>query len=207
MKRISIRLFVMATTLGGALSAPQAMAQVMPGAGLAPTPKPASEAPSAQPPPPAIPGARTDKEMVAPAQRLPADLSPNDALFDAINRGDIAAARDALNRGADLNARSVLGMTPLELSIDLGRKDISFLLLSMRGASTSTAAKAAPTKTAEVEAPKPAKVRKAERRPPNPERVAAPPAPQTPRLFAGDGGTPVPSAGFLGFGANGGSPR
>ena len=31
------------------------------------------------------------------------DLQPTDALFDAINRGDIAAARDALNRGADLN--------------------------------------------------------------------------------------------------------
>jgi ankyrin repeat protein len=60
-------------------------------------------------------------------------MPPTDALFDAINRGDIAAARDALNRGADLNGVNVLGMTPMELSVDLGRNDISFLLLSMRG--------------------------------------------------------------------------
>ena len=59
-------------------------------------------------------------------------MSPNDALFDAINRGDIAAARDALSRGAELDAHNLLGMTPMELSVDLGRNDISFLLLSYR---------------------------------------------------------------------------
>ena len=47
-------------------------------------------------------------------------MEPNDALFDAINRGDIAAARDAISRGADLGARNILGMTPMELSVDLG---------------------------------------------------------------------------------------
>ena len=60
-------------------------------------------------------------------------MEPTDALFDAINRGDIAAARDAVSRGADLGGRNLLGMTPLDLSIDLARKDITFMLLSMRG--------------------------------------------------------------------------
>jgi hypothetical protein len=59
-------------------------------------------------------------------------MEPTDALFDAINRGDIGTARDAISRGADLHGHNVLGMTPLELSVDLGRNDISFMLLSMR---------------------------------------------------------------------------
>ena len=84
-------------------------------------------------PPPALPGASSRGDAVAPATRLPNDMSPNDALFDAINRGDVAAARDALSRGADLEARNMLGMSPMELSVDLGRNDISFLLLSYRG--------------------------------------------------------------------------
>jgi hypothetical protein len=126
-------------------------------------------------------------------------MSPNDALFDAINRGDIAAARDAINRGAELDARNILGMTPMELSVDLGRNDISFLLLSLRpednrSASTSAAAqqgsvvgKQPPVKRAS------APVKAARSTPVRPREPAAP------RLFANDGGTPNPSAGFLGF--------
>ena len=130
-------------------------------------------------------------------------MSPNDALFDAINRGDIAVARDALNRGAQLDAHNLLGMTPMELSVDLGRNDISFLLLSYRGSDSSSGA--------------PARVRPGwhhRRRLPKrwwrnrprtsvqvPVKAAAPVAPQTPRLFANDGGSPVPGAGFLGFDA------
>ena len=68
-------------------------------------------------------------------------MQPTDALFDAINRGDIATARDAISRGADLQGQNILGMTPLELSIDLGRNDISFLLLSMRAADDGRAAR------------------------------------------------------------------
>ena len=79
------------------------------------------------------PELRPTARMVAPATMTPAEMEPNDELFDAINRGDIAAARDAISRGADLSGRNVLGMTPMELSVDLGRNDISFLLLSMRG--------------------------------------------------------------------------
>src|SRR3954470_1592568 len=89
--------------------------------------------PPAPPLPPALPGAKTNANAVAPANRIPTDMQPTEALFDSINRGDIAAARDAISRGADLGGRNLLGMTPMELSVDLGRNEISFLLLSMRG--------------------------------------------------------------------------
>ena len=149
--------------------------------------------------PPALPGAAVRRGGPAPAQQIPSDMSPNDALFDAINRGDIAAARDALSRGAQLEAHNVLGMTPVELAVDLGRNDISFLLLSMRNGGgqvqkTATAGAAPPNP-----APAPARppVRKAAAA--KPETVAPPAPPQQARLFAQDGGTPVPSVGFLGF--------
>src|SRR5690349_7353342 len=80
------------------------------------------KAPAAAPrvaPPPALPGAKPTG-TAAPSDRPALDMEPNEALFDAINRGDIGAARDAISRGADLGARNVLGMTPMELSVDLG---------------------------------------------------------------------------------------
>lgn len=63
--------------------------------------------------------------------------NPTQSLFDAINIGDLRGARDALNRGADLRATNVLGQTPIEMSIDLNRDRITFLLLSMRGYNNS----------------------------------------------------------------------
>ena len=82
-------------------------------------------------PPPGLPGADINKDRISPSDKVVSDLPPTDALFDAINRGDIASARDSLNRGADFNARNVLGLTPLDQSIDLARNDITFLLLSL----------------------------------------------------------------------------
>jgi len=87
---------------------------------------------------PALPGSVSTTDSIAPPSRPAAEMSPNDALFDAIERGDLAGARDALARGARLDARDVLGETPLELSIDLGRNPITFTLLSMRGAASDT---------------------------------------------------------------------
>jgi hypothetical protein len=160
--------------------------------------------------PPALPGAAASGD-VAPATQIPADMSPNAALFDAINRGDVAAARDAMSRGAQLDARNALGMSPMELSVDLGRNDISFLLLSYRGEGGSgegavpvTASAAAPgkVKAAATAAPKPAHpIRTAERAPIHRVSADPPAAPQAPQLFSNDGGAPVPSAGFLGFNA------
>jgi hypothetical protein len=147
--------------------------------------------------PPGLPGAASNNAP-APSNRAPTDMEPNEALFDAINRGDIGAARDAINRGADLHAHNILGMTPLELSVDLGRNNISFMLLSMRGDDERprppaglAAGKAPPTKHArQVPAHAPARV-----------TASASPATQTAHLFSGDGGSPNPNAGFLGFGS------
>jgi hypothetical protein len=87
----------------------------------------------AKAPPPAIPGAEPSGDA-APAGKNVAEMSPNDALFDAINRGDSTAARDAMNRGAQLDTKNVLGQTPIDAAIEANRNDITFLLLSLRGA-------------------------------------------------------------------------
>lgn len=65
------------------------------------------------------------------------DQNPTKSLFDAINVGNMMDVQDALNRGADLHATNVLGQTPLEMSVDLNRDRITFLLLSMRGYNNS----------------------------------------------------------------------
>jgi hypothetical protein len=182
-----------------------------------------------EPAPDAIPGAKASIPA-APALHPAGDMQPTDALFDAINRGDIASAREALSRGADLNGVNILGMTPMELSVDLGRNDISFLLLSMRGEDGNRGARAlgrdaAPDNKA-AQSGKPAgKVMtaktpagKAAAAKTRTGKVVAARAPTgkvtasngtpgaeavktvaTPKLFANDGGTPLPSAGFLGF--------
>ena len=162
------------------------------------------------PPPPALPGAAS-RTGAAPAMRIPLDMSPNDALFDAINRGDVPAARDALGRGADLSAQNLLGMTPTELSVDLGRNDISFLLLSYRGSDDSRDRQAPGTVEATTAAtpnkmrPTSPKASTPIKAPPRTSAILAkavvpvPSSAQPPRLFANDGGAPVPSVGFLGF--------
>ena len=167
------------------------------------------------PPPSALPGAQMDKDRVIPAEKGTADLSPNDALFDAITRGDINSAQDAINRGADFNARNVLGLTPLDESIDLGRNNITFLLLSLRPSSDSAANTSAPAKpitsappklTNALSAPQPGTL--APRIAATPAATetsaaagstnSAPPAPQLPA--SGNAGAPNPKSGFLGFG-------
>ena len=151
----------------------------------------------ALPAPEAVPGDRA-RAPAAPATRSTGDMSPNEALFDAINRGDVAAARDALNRGAELDAVNILGMTPMDLSVDLGRNDISFLLLSIRG-DAADAASSAPAR-GQAAAVKVGQTAKPSSKATVAARVAAPSKPVvTPKLFANDGGTPLPAVGFLGF--------
>ena len=166
--------------------------------------------------PAGVPGARAEPDLVAPADRIPTDMPPNEALFDAINRGDTVSAREAIGRGADIHARNVLGLTPLEQSVDLGRSDISFLLLSLRGgagyntstgprdtAQTGNAAPANARAQRQAEAREAANARRqqlAEERASRAAPVGPVPA-RNARLLAGDGGTPVPQAGFLGFGS------
>jgi hypothetical protein len=194
----NMRFGVMWASLGLALvvAAPGAEAQKFDSIGKGG--RPADAAPKVEPPP-ALPGAQSNNNGAAPATKAPTDMEPDDALFDAINRGDLAAARDAISRGADLGAQNVLGMTPLELSVDLGRNDISFMLLSMRAGDGGRQ----PLQTVSKVATKPGPVKPdkaaAAARPPKVAKVVDPAPTQTPRLFAGDGGTPNPNAGFLGF--------
>jgi hypothetical protein len=174
------------------------------GGGHSQMPKSEPEAPPL-PAPDAVPGAKA-RSPAAPTTHAPTDLQPTDALFDAIYRGDIAAARDALNRGADMDGVNVLGMTPMELSVDLGRNDISFLLLSMRGEDTGRGSRPVGRDVAEGSTQgqargKIAMVAKSSAR----TKATAPTTPVVahsvakPKMFANDGGTPLPSAGFLGF--------
>lgn len=151
-----------------------------------------------RPPPVALPGAAPKQQAIAPPTQVPTLMSPTDELFDAINRGDMATVRDALNRGADLSAPNQLGLTPLDLSIDLGRNDISFLLLSMRGAAPAGAGQT--VQTAKAKHPSSTRVAQhSTRQRGRLTETAQAGQPSLPRLFSGDGGAPVPQAGFLGF--------
>jgi hypothetical protein len=133
-------------------------------------------------PPAAIPGAVPDPDAaVIPADKVAAEMSPNDALFDAITRGDLAAAKDAVNRGAQLEAKNVLGQTPTDAAIDLSRNDITFLLLSLRGSVSST------RPTQQASAVRPGKVVKVAAK--KPTRTVNP----------NDRGTPNAAVGFSGF--------
>ncbi|HEY2133908.1 MAG TPA: hypothetical protein VGH36_13210 [Acetobacteraceae bacterium] len=194
----------------GLVAAPQAHAQIgmtnaspQPLIGANRNNRPAPSEPRG----PALPGAQSNPDEVAKATNL--DLPPTDALFDAVNRGDIATARDAIGRGADLNAHNVLGMTPLDLSVDLGRNDITFLLLSLRGSapppdtlSQTAAAKstipAGKPQTTKIAAEHPRIAPRAQARP---IPISSPDQGKTLREFVSAGpGTPVPQDGFLGFG-------
>lgn len=168
-------------------------------------PRPEKATPGGPAPPPALPGSRAEPTAVAPARGVPTDMPPTEALFDSINRGDLPGARDAIARGADLEGTNVLGLTPLELSVDLGRNEISFLLLSLRGSSGFSASRPAAAATATKPPTRAERVAAAQaeraRRLQVAARPAASPAPQAPRLFSGNGGAPNPQAGFLGFDA------
>ncbi len=192
----------LAVAAGLVLAAPgAARAQISPTAGAeAPLLKGAKLKGAAKPPPSALPGANASHAL-APATVNAAALDPNAALFDAINRDDLAAARDALNRGAELGAENALGMTPLQLSIDLGRNDITFVLLAMRGADRGPSGPPVAATGVHPAAAPPVRgrVAAAPRHVAPMPRRAAPAAPAVPVRVAGEGGTPVPSAGFLGF--------
>lgn len=89
-------------------------------------------------PPTAIPGADGGDDEAGEGGGHPnKDIEPTVALFEAINRGSVSSARDAINRGADLNGHNILGQTPLDMSIDLNRNPITFLLLSLRNSSNT----------------------------------------------------------------------
>jgi hypothetical protein len=194
--RAAPRLFIAAILLPAALASGPALAQPSQGGPqmLRPQQQQAAPAPGLAPALPGLAGRRTPAPITGdPA----ANLSPNAGLFDAISRGDLAAARDAVTRGANLDARNALGLSPLDAAVDQGRNDIVFYLLSTRDLSRgpvtmepSTASLGAPPAVA----PRPAPRRET-------AAPAAPAAPRNARLWAGDGGAARPDAGFLGFDA------
>ena len=148
------------------------------------------------PEPAALPGAKSSGGP-APMTKAPSEMGPTEALFDAVNRGDRPAGQEAVTRGADLNARNVLGLTALELAIDLSNNDVAFLLLSMRDAGAGAPTRAKSSKPALTAGPPPGA---AKRPAPAPVRTVAAAREAAPRQSPSDGGAAVPSAGFLGFG-------
>ncbi|WP_111399905.1 ankyrin repeat domain-containing protein [Humitalea rosea] len=150
---------------------------------------------AANAPPPALPGLAARPAPAPIAPEAGAALGPNASLFDAINRGDIAAARDAVGRGADLGSRNLLGLTPIDAAVDQGRTEIAFYLLAARGTAQPSRAPA----TASIARPPGRGAPLAT--PPAARGPATPAAVMQPKLWADDGGTPRPEAGFLGFDA------
>src|SRR5689334_6125195 len=57
----------------------------------------------------------------------------NDQLFEAVRKGDVAAAQSALDHGADVNAKFRYGTTALFKAAERGYADVAKLLLD-RGA-------------------------------------------------------------------------
>ena len=127
----------------------------------------------------------------------PAAATPTEALFNAINLGDLDQVRAAVAAGADTGRRNVLGLTPLDLAVDLGHAGIAFYLMPL--GRTSARPPLVDPLPAAAPAPRPAPPRAGVPRPaPAPTPVGA--VPVAP-LWQGGGGAPVPEAGFLGFDA------
>lgn len=159
------------------------------------TSRPQEAAPREQPP--ALPGVAARRgQAPIPAETPPSAMNPNDALFDGINRGDIATVRDAVARGADVNARNALGLTAVDSAVDQGRPEIMFYVLSVRGMAGNAPPppEAIPQRGPRVRTPPPAPVREAPVQPVNA-------TPRLPTLWQANGGAPQPSIGFLGFDA------
>jgi hypothetical protein len=160
---------------------------------------PPPSAPVARQAPPALPGLQgRPRTGPAPAERSPASMNPNEALFDGIARGDIETVRDAIGRGADLRARNPLGLTPIDAAVDQGRPEITFFLLSVRGGSGMASQGPPPEALAPAGRPRREPPARAEPAPRLAE--AAPAVPRGPTLpIRTDGGEPIPAIGFLGF--------
>jgi hypothetical protein len=161
-------------------------------------------------PAPALPGLAARPAPAPIAGDPAANLAPNAALFDAISRGDLSAARDAMARGASLEARNPLGLTPIDAAVDQGRNEIAFYLLSARDLSRGGGLPdPGPTSLSGPPPAIPATRGTPRREAPAASGAAAalsgagsaPATPRTARLWAGDGGAPRPEIGFLGFDA------
>lgn len=187
--------------LGTAPTFAPAFAQGMLGSGRT-TARPAPDQRPREPAP-ALPGVAAQRgQAPIPAETPPSSMNPNDALFDGIARGDIQTVRDAVARGADVNARNALGLTAIDSAVDRGRSDIMFYLLSMRGSGSAPPPDRAPAPDARAQRAAAAAAAAAARSRPAPDPVQPTTASaRLPQLWQANGGTPQPSVGFLGFDA------
>ena len=188
-----------ALLLAGALVMPAlpVSAQGMLGSSRATTPPP-NAAPREQPP--ALPGVAARRgQAPIPAETPPSAMNPNDALFDGINRGDITTVRDAVARGADVNARNALGLTAVDAAVDQGRPEIMFYVLSVRGMAgyAPPPPDTIPLRGPPVRMPRTSPTREARETAVQPANAT----PRLPQLWQANGGAPQPSIGFLGFDA------
>ncbi len=192
-------LLIAALALAGLLLVPaEAASQQAPGPGAQ---APGAQAPGAQPQGGAAAGPR------ARARQAPSG-TPTEQLFEAINQGEMEDVRAAVAAGADIGARNVLGLTPMDLAVDLGRNDVALYLISLgRVRERPLAPLPQDTSRQRDLARSTAQQRRAEdaaieaalrQRGPSVSRqgiVAVAP------LWQGNGGAPNPGIGFLGAGA------
>lgn len=140
--------------------------------------------------------------------RQPRAGSATEQLFEAINQGEMEDVRAAVAAGADIGARNVLGLTPMDLAVDLGRTDVALYLISLGRVRERPLAPLPQDTTRQRDvARSAAQQRRAEdaaieaalrQRGPSVSRqgiVAVAP------LWQGNGGAPNPAIGFLGFDA------
>lgn len=203
---IRIKAFLLAGLGAAMLTTPEpAQAQGMLGSSRTTT-RSVPDAPREQPP--ALPGVAARRGLQpVPAETPASSMNPNDALFDGINRGDIATVRDAVGRGADVNARNTLGLTAVDSAVDQGRPEIMFYVLSVRGIAGN-----APPPPDRAAAPRgrPAAAERVRPVAPQGPTPVATVTPRLPQLWQANGGAAQPSIGFLGFDAGmpaGGAPR
>jgi len=198
--RLAIGLIFVAGLLAFAL-APGAHAQMpQPGSSI-PGPRiHAHEEPQVIPPP-ALPGA-TGADEIAPSNPAIDNEDPTKVLFSAINHGNYSEAQAAVSRGANLQARNSLDETPVELSVELGRNNITFMLLSVMREGGGVQDLSAAQPVAEM-APAGGKTR----RPSSPTSglaataaTAAPHVAVIPPSASNPPGLAAPQQGFLGFG-------
>lgn len=144
-------------------------------------------------PPAALPGAQSNGEDNSHAS---GDMEPTAALFDAVNRGSLGAAKEAVNRGADMGGHNALGQTPLDLAIDLNRNNIIFYLLAMRNLEGS------PSDVVTSVASSGVRVENGSGRMDVGGSAGRNTAASLSQRYDSSGGTPQPTAGFLGFGGS-----
>ncbi len=191
-----VKRFSVAVLAGAMLSGVAYGQMPSPGApGIGPAMQPHAEQQAA--PPPALPGA-AGADQISPNNIAIDNQDPTKVLFSAINHGDYAEARAAVSRGANLRAKNTLDETPIQLSVELGRNDITFMLLSVlhenQGVSAGNPIALANRSAGADHSPSVTKSRLAAATHATPHFTITAASPRNPT------GVAAPSKGFLGFG-------